>query len=640
MTDQHRLRNSHMRRLGLLILASACMVAVTLTLSTIFTPDATAADPEPSESESTAEGGGAPVLQEDKDAVLQYAIDQAHAACFENECFPSAAKCASCHPQHYREWSVSPHAYAQLSPVFNAFQATLVKFTSGTNGDFCIRCHTPVGMEQNESINMSNLDRSLASREGVTCVVCHRVNQAWGKGSGRRALVAGNLNAPVYGPIGNQVLAGVLADPDKYGVLETRDDPAIRGRNIHGNSIRFFQITTSGFCGNCHDVFAPNGFRLEDAFSEYKASPSARIDGHSCQDCHMGAVPGEAKGYTYGPAAIVGNASTPSRKHTNHMIAGPDYSIIHRGLFPHNYKAVREENDTDPLSEGLATMREWLTFDDQGGWGTKRFEEQVQENWQFPYPWDDQKKRYEARAILNDQYELLAEATSQRLQLYRAGFKLSDVCIDRADDGHLKFHVEVANGTRGHGVPTGFDAERVIFLRTMVWNPQGRLVFQSGDLDPNGDVRDSHSYYVHNGELPLDRQLFSLQTRFITRNLRGGEREQILAVPYSLDPLPYTRPETRPFTVLGRPIGARKHKQNIEPNGFRNAKYYLGENQLTVPGDYTIRVQLIAGMVPINLVKAISGTGFDFGMSARDIAKGVVDGHLIIHERVKRVCVQ
>ena len=36
----------------------------------------------------------------------------------------------------------------------------------------------------------------------------------------------------------------------------------------------------------------PNGFRLEDAFSEFKSSPAARCKHQTCQDCHMGIVPG------------------------------------------------------------------------------------------------------------------------------------------------------------------------------------------------------------------------------------------------------------------------------------------------------------------------------------------------------------
>ena len=98
------------------------------------------------------------------------------------------------------------------------------------------------------------------------------------------------------------------------------------------------------------------------------------------------------------------------------------------------------------------------------------------------------------------------------------------------------------SGTNGHNVPTGFDAERLLWLFVQVRDAHGKLIKQSGDLDPNGDLRDLHSAYVHNHELPLDKELFSLQSRFLTRNVRGGEREQVLAVNYSPSPLPFLRP--------------------------------------------------------------------------------------------------
>ena len=76
--------------------------------------------------------------------------DNVHEALYKGEegkpYYPSASECKQCHPDHYREWAVSPHAYAQMSPVFNAMHAKILKLTNGTNGDFCIRCHTPVGM--------------------------------------------------------------------------------------------------------------------------------------------------------------------------------------------------------------------------------------------------------------------------------------------------------------------------------------------------------------------------------------------------------------------------------------------------------------------------------------------------------------
>ncbi len=44
------------------------------------------------------------------------------------------------------------------------------------------------------------------------------------------------------------------------------------------------------------------------------------------------------------------------------------------------------------------------------------------------------------------------------------------------------------------------------------------------------------------------------------------------------------------------------------------------------------RIQLIAGMIPVNLVNAIRVVGFDYGMSAQEVAERVVDGHLVLWE--------
>ena len=129
-----------------------------------------------------------------------------HEAVFAENRYPSATTCAPCHEDIYREWSVSSHAYAQMSPVFNAFHATVLLITNGTNGDFCIRCHTPVGMNLEEPEFMSNLDRNPTSREGVTCIACHRLSKAYGKISGRLPIAQGDLYDPVYGPSGDEEL--------------------------------------------------------------------------------------------------------------------------------------------------------------------------------------------------------------------------------------------------------------------------------------------------------------------------------------------------------------------------------------------------------------------------------------------------
>ena len=546
--------------------------------------------------------------------------DEAHSSLFLEQRMPAASTCKNCHPRHYSEWSKSQHAYSQLSPVFNTMQAAVLQLTNGTNGDFCIRCHTPVGMNLGEPLFVSNFERHPTSREGITCITCHRMARPLGKVSGRLPIVQGDMTQPVYGPSGNEVLAETLKIPG----LKVTTDPEERGRKIHAEVDKFTFLTEPGFCGVCHDVTLVNGFRLEEAFSEYKSSPAA-ARGESCQDCHMGKIPGVASGYHEGPAAVVNGTPTRVRKLTDHRMVGPDYSVVHPGMFPHNPEATE-----------LASIEEWNEFDHEAGWGTDEFEDEVDEDkMEFPERWSEADDRYEAREILDVQFEALEEMAEARKAILKIGYQLQDIVVEEASDDGIEFKVQVANGTDGHNVPTGFTGERLVWLYVVVEDKDGKVLFESGDLDPNGDVRDLHSRYVHNGELPLDDQLFNLQSKFITRNVRGGEREQILAVNFSPDPLPFLRPDTRPTILDGRILGARIHKLGIESNGSRWATYEVDGSVLNGNGPYKAKVELKAAMIPVNLVGAIMGAGFDYGMTPRQIADAVVAGHQVLWAKEK-----
>lgn len=537
--------------------------------------------------------------------------------------YPSAAECGECHPTQFRQWSVSPHAYAQLSPVFNAMSATITKLTNGTNGEFCIRCHNATGLSRDEPVFTANADRDEVSREGVTCVTCHRVNEDWGKVSGRFGLEAGDIYDTIYGPTGGEGLERAKEDPALN--LATEPDQA-RRRAVHLTARRFFKLTQPAFCGNCHDVTSLGGFRLEEAFSEYKSSPAAER-GVTCQDCHMGENPGVFTGdpetnYARGPAAEIRGNETEPRKLTDHTFAGPDHSIVHPGIFPHN-----------PEAKEFATLDEWLQFDWEAGWGRPEFEDTVSEDYEFPERWSDYADRYDASFILDGQIPLLNEYMEKRRAVLAAGYRIGEIVTEEAGPDGIRFKVQVRNGTDGHNVPTGFIAERAVFLEVTVTDAGGDTVFVSGDLDPNGDLRDSHSVYVHDGLMEKDPYLFSLQSKFITRNIRGGEREQVLAVNQSVDPLPFSRPSTFSTVLTGSPAGVRIHRKGIEPGGHRWAEYEVSDDNLEGSrGPYTAVVRIRAGMVPVNLIDAIKEVGFDYRMSAREVADAVVDRMALLWE--------
>ncbi|MDX2227578.1 MAG: multiheme c-type cytochrome [Verrucomicrobiae bacterium] len=534
--------------------------------------------------------------------------------------YPSAQQCAECHPGQYREWSTSSHAYAQLSPVYNSMQATINKLTHGTNGDFCVRCHNQVGMTIGEPVFMANEDRLPVTREGISCIVCHRVKNSYGRVSGRFALEKGDITKPMYGPRGDAVLKEVL---DNFQVTTDNAKGSINWKEngkqvIHSGAVRVKTFDTPQLCSNCHDVNSQNLFRLEEAYSQFRNSPAA-VRNETCQDCHMGKVLGVKSGYNEGPIAHIGGVPTPSGKRTNHMFAGPDYSIVHPGIFPHS-----------PEADSIASFKEWMQFDIEAGWGTDAFEKSAPSKNSFPPAWREERHRRRGREFIDNQLRLLGEYRAQSMRTLRHGYQLGTLKVHRNDSRGIRFDVEVRNATDGHGVPTGFDAERLVFLETTVRDRTGKIVFQSGDRDPNGDVRDLHSEYVNRGEVPLDDHLFSLQSKFLLRNLRGGEREQVLPVPVSQGALPFNRPNITSSLLQAAPSATRKQALIIPPNGSRLAEYEIDGDQLSGKGPYKVQLRFICQMVPVNLVNAISGMGFDYNLSPRDVANRVVEGGFVL----------
>ncbi|MGR8931666.1 MAG: c-type cytochrome [Gammaproteobacteria bacterium] len=534
--------------------------------------------------------------------------DQAHEALFKKSLFPSAQQCGACHQQIYREWSVSRHAFAQISPTFTAYQGTLVTLTNGTLGDFCQRCHSQVGMFGGEAIMAPNKERSKVALEGITCVVCHRVPKAYGKITGRFPLEPGDINGPVYGPRSGEEAEHLL----KYFGKHPPD--------MHRKARLLEQVSQPGFCGRCHDVRLVNGIRFEDLFSEYKQTDAA-TRGDSCQDCHMGPTPGLPSEYPHAPAAIVRGLPSRQARRTNHMFAGPDSSVVHPGIFPIN-----------PEVQAFATPEEWLQFDVEAGWGSEKFENTVSDGIAFPGIWADAAERKVARKLIDRQLALLNENRKQATTLMRNGYGLGTIEILETQPD-LRFEVEVNNLTDGHTVPSGLIAERNVFLQVSVTDATGEVQFRSGDLDPNGDVRDALSLYVGSGQVPRDEQLFNLRSPILARTLHGGEREQVLPANYSVDPLLFMRPSDTPAVLFGGISALRLQKKAIEPLGNRHAAYRVDAARLSGRKPYRINVKLVAGQLPPHLINAISGFGLDYGLTARSLGDKLVDLYRVLWEK-------
>jgi len=463
--------------------------------------------------------------------------------------FPSAHQCKACHPKQYEEWSRSMHAYAQHSPVFEAFNLALQEKTSGTMGTFCTRCHTPIGTALGENGHRRNVHRSKISMEGVTCVTCHRRSTRHYKSSGRVPVEPGQIqDACMYGPFESSV------NSDEVG-----SHP----------SIKLPYIKTSQFCGECHDVTNPQGVRLEEAFSEWQNSPAA-ADGVTCQACHMGPVQGLPFADHQRPmgraAAVPGldESEIPLRHLTDHTFAGPDYSLLPDTEFPEKLDWMYEKD-----------YRDWNNL--------TQYERETLNALR-------RKNRRSLKIADAKRYEVLQNAACLQVQVPETAR-----CGKRTD-----IHVDVQSKLPGHSFPTGFTAERQVWVSITVNDPLGNLVFASGDVDNNGDLRDEHSHAVLAGKVAADRYLLSFQNKFTALTAEGTDRSVVLSVNRHLQPLNILRPANGPSQAFGRPQGFRIAKGSLAPLSKQGQTYPV---QLPdQPGEYYVEIRLNFRHLPPTLL--------------------------------------
>ena len=513
--------------------------------------------------------------------------------------YPTAAKCGECHKQIYEEWSSSQHAYASISPMFHKFEQKFQELTQGTVGTFCVRCHQQVGTQLGESRETPLWARSQISREGVSCITCHRVKESYGKVNGERRVEPGKIYEPVYGSGEKSVIQDVLDNKETYSVKTGTDG---RGNDIHKGMITNDQITKSEFCVSCHQVAVNLGIKLEIVWDQYRDSP-ARKAGVTCQDCHMGKVPGKPSGYATAPSAIVGGKEiNPGRKHANHRFIGPGYSIAHPGIFPHNTKAQ------------AFSIKDWLQFDWRGGWGTADFEDKVAEGRikvGFPKPWADALDREDARDIIEENLTKLDERDKLRKQVMENSSKVDGPYIkgDKKVGKTLAFSYKIKNTNTGHNLPSGsLGAQPQLWVNVALLDPDGKNIWESGYVDSNGDMANLHSLDVGAGRIKADQQLVHFQTMFLTTNVKGTDREMYLPVNFDIDPLPHLRPPGVPTTVLNHPPFVRMENRSLAPLGEKVVTYQVPGNLINKPGKYRLAFRMRSRAEPIYFMRFVEST--------------------------------
>ena len=387
-----------------------------------------------------------------------------------------------------------------------------------------------------------------------------------------------------------------------YFKVKTDPNDKSPGQLIHKRGIQFEELGKSTFCMSCHQVAVQPGIKLEVVWDQYRASP-ARREGVTCQDCHMGKVPGVDGGYNVGPAAVVSDkVVNPERRHSNHAFYGPGYSIAHPGIFPHNKEADRW------------TVNQWLTFDWRAGWGTDEFEDALDEGQfqaYFPPEWTEVDDRYDAREIVEDNLKQLTYKKDLRRQVLENGSKLDGPFFNGQPvvGRPLKFHYCLTNLNAGHNMPSGsLGAQPQLWMNAVLIGPDGNRIWETGYVDSNGDLADNHSLDVLARRVPFDDQLFNLQTKFLTTNVKGTDREMYLPINVDIDQLPFIRPAAQPVTVINHPPFIRMEAHSIPPLGSKKAKFAVPSRLIQQPGVYRLSVRMRSRAEPIYFMRFCNST--------------------------------
>ena len=354
----------------------------------------------------------------------------------------------------------------------------------------------------------------------------------------------GQASALFHNPIPGDpqpIIYGPFYGHDEKGA----PDPSMRLIKTPHVARHWSYITQSRFCGTCHDVILPDGSRLEEAFSEWKNSPYAR-KGITCQNCHMSPVAGKDAPFERGPIVdtdLFPNA--PSRPRSSHLFTGPDYSLLH--------------------AYGQAA----LGLSDQ------------------------------------DFRELVVKLRQNRETLFHNAAIMTVRCpLTIKPGGKLSLAVSITNSGAGHNLPTGFAAERQVWLEVILRDADRKKLFVSGDFDQNLDLRDDESLQVINGSIPKDRDLFNLQAEFILQDFRGTQTAAPSTTNRLLSPAPFLIPAPIPASITGHPSADRIFKNGIPPFATRTGRYTIAV-PVGVKGPLSLSVRLRYRNLPPHLLHVL-----------------------------------
>ncbi len=200
--------------------------------------------------------------------------------------FPTAQYCGHCHQESHAQWRESAHSNSNRAPWYLKNVGLLNTEKGVEYSRHCEGCHDPIAVVAG-AVNPGAPKKRPYDQDGVTCMVCHSIQQVNTRGTGSftlavPAVMVDENGAPITRPVTD---AEILAHLDRHSKAVMKD---------------FYR--TSEFCATCHKAALPqtlNGYKWQRAISLYdewqnssfaKESPLPFYKKDSvstCETCHM-----------------------------------------------------------------------------------------------------------------------------------------------------------------------------------------------------------------------------------------------------------------------------------------------------------------------------------------------------------------
>jgi hypothetical protein len=207
-------------------------------------------------------------------------------AAFDARSMSGSESCGTsrCHEQIVTEWKVSAHRYAAMDVAFQSVQEVMAKQNGAESTRYCGGCHDPISLFSGaKNVFAEDLTNLAGYQEGVSCIVCHSIEQTDVKGNA----------------------AYVIRQPERY-MFELEDGTTTRFfRDFllrayprhHVESLQHKLFKSPEFCAACHKQFIDEEInqvgwvQLQNQYDNWRKSrwnepgnPQKTIE---CRECHM-----------------------------------------------------------------------------------------------------------------------------------------------------------------------------------------------------------------------------------------------------------------------------------------------------------------------------------------------------------------